>query len=519
MRVIKFIMILSLSLVLQIPFSVFSHTDEVNPEICMYIFYEQDCESCQNIIIEFLPQMLPEYQDRVNIKYFELSIPENYEALVKFEEAYKITALESPIIIIGKYLLDYIEIRDELEKIMDEYSKKGIPFQRPELISNAQYTEIPVWEEQIGKEDSINKPELPTKTYLAYFYEPGCKECDRAEYRIKYLQWKYPNLVVKKFNIVDTETKKMAEALGELYNMPDMKRIAPPSVFIGQDYLIAGDVNEKNLIALIEKYETTGTMPPWEKVEDHLKEAEKNIVNRFKGLAITTVLFAGLVDGVNPCAFVTIVFFISYLAFVGRKGRTLLLVGLSFTVAVFTTYSLIGLGLLKFLQSLSFIPILARIVYLLTAAGAFILGVLCIYDYTKYKEGDYDDSILKLPDFLHKKINKVIREKVRVRNYLLASFVTGFFISILEFACTGQVYLPTIIFVTNIPSLKARAISYLVVYNFCFILPLVLIFLLAYTGMTSERLTVFWKKEGKIVKLLMAVVFFSLAGLLIFYIV
>jgi len=518
MRAIKFILLLCLSFIFNISSMSNSNMDTVKPEICMYIFYEQECESCQNIIIEFLPQILPEYQDRVSIKYFELNNPENYEILIKFEEAYNNTYEETPIIIIGKYLLDYIEIEDKLEKILDKYSKNGIPFQRMELIKGAKYTEIPVWKEQKEEEDSVKKTELST-IYLAYFYETGCKECDRAEYRIKYLQWKFPNLVVKRFNIDNIETKKLAEALGKLYNVPPVKRMVTPSVFIGQDYLITRDVNDKNLIALIEKYKYKGTMPPWEKVEEYLKEAEKNIVNRFKGLVITTVLFAGLVDGVNPCAFVTIVFFISYLAFVGRKGRTLLLVGLSFTVAVFTTYSLIGLGLLKFLQSLSFIPILARIVYLLTAAGAIILGILCIYDYTKYREGDYDDSILKLPDFLHKKINKVIREKVRVRNYLLASFVTGFFISILEFACTGQVYLPTIIFVTNIPSLKARAISYLVIYNFCFILPLVLIFLLAYKGMTSERLTVFWKKEGKIVKLLMAVVFFSLAGLLIFYIV
>ncbi|MBA7650474.1 hypothetical protein ES703_58280 [subsurface metagenome] len=279
------------------------------------------------------------------------------------------------------------------------------------------------------------------------------------------------------------------------------------------------DVNDRNLIELIEKYQYKRTKPPWLRAENYLEKAENNIISRFKGLEITTVFLAGLVDGVNPCAFVTIVFFISYLAFVGRKGKALLLVGLAFTVAVLMTYFLIGLGFLKFIQSLSFIPILARIVYILTAGGVIVLGVLCIYDYMKYSEDDYDESILKLPNFLHKKIHNVIRERVRMRNYLLAAFITGFFISILEFACTGQVYLPTIIFVTNIQSLKSRAILYLIFYNFCFILPLILVFLLAYKGMTSERLSAFWKKRGKMAKLLMAIVFFCLAGLLIFYIV
>lgn len=518
MRAIKFIMILYLSLVFQISLAASSGEDVVNSEICMYIFYYEDCESCEHIINDFLPQILSEYQDRVIIKYFELNNPENYEILINFEEAYNNTYEESPIIIIGEYFLDYMGIEEELEKILEKYSKNGIPFQKLELIKGASYTEIPAWEEQIEKENRVIKPELPT-IYLAYFYELGCKECDRAEYQIKYLQWKYKNLVVKKFNIDNVEIKKLAEALGELYNVPESKRMITPSVFIGQDYLTGKDVNDRNLIELIEKYQYKGTKLPWLRAENYLEKAENNIISRFKGLEITTVFLAGLVDGVNPCAFVTIVFFISYLAFVGRKGKALLLVGLTFTVAVLMTYFLIGLGFLKFIQSLSFIPILARIVYILTAGGVIVLGVLCIYDYMKYSEDDYDESILKLPNFLHKKIHNVIRERVRMRNYLLAAFITGFFISILEFACTGQVYLPTIIFVTNIQSLKARAILYLIFYNFCFILPLILVFLLAYKGMTSERLSAFWKKRGKMVKLLMAIVFFCLAGLLIFYIV
>jgi len=518
MKIIKFIMTFCLFLILLGSLTNCPHAQEAKPEICMYIFYGRDCEDCQPIINEFLPQILAECQERVSIRYFEVSDLKNYEALVKFGEVYNKEDNEFPIIIVGRYLLGHREIEAELEKILDEYSKSGVSFQRPQLIKDAQYTETPLWEGQIEKEADVIKPEVP-KVYLAYFYEFSCKECDRAEYQIKYLQWKYQNLVVKKFDIADAETKKLAEALGELYSVPEVKRMATPSVFIGQDYLVTRGVTDKNLMELIEKYKYKGTTPPWEKAEGHLEKAEKSIINRFKGLEITAVFLAGLVDGVNPCAFVTIIFFLSYAAFVGRKGRTLLLVGSAFTVAVLITYFLVGLGLLKFLQSLSFMPILARIVYMLTAGGAVVLGCLCIYDYTKYREEDYDASLLKLPNFLHKKIHQVVREGVRMRNYLVAAFVTGFFIAILEFACTGQVYLPTIIFVTRVPSLKAKAISYLAVYNFCFILPLVFIFLLAYKGMTSERLSVFWRKKGKAVKLLMAFVFFCLAGFLIFYIV
>ena len=73
---------------------------------------------------------------------------------------------------------------------------------------------------------------------------------------------------------------------------------------------------------------------------------------------------------------------------------------------------------------------------------------------------------------------------------------SGFVVSILEFTCTGQVYLPTILFVTNIPSMRVSATSYLVLYNVMFIVPLLIIFGIVYWGVTSEQLGFFLRREG-----------------------
>jgi len=93
------------------------------------------------------------------------------------------------------------------------------------------------------------------------------------------------------------------------------------------------------------------------------------------------------------------------------------------------------------------------------------------------------------------------------------------FISILELACTGQVYLPTIIFVSSLPELKLRAIFYLVLYNLLFILPLIVVFVLAYFGTTSKELTRFLQKHAAAVKLGLAVLFFVLAVWLLFSVI
>ena len=60
------------------------------------------------------------------------------------------------------------------------------------------------------------------------------------------------------------------------------------------------------------------------------------------------------------------------------------------------------------------------------------------------------------------------------------------------------------------PELRARAISYLVLYNLMFIVPLIVVFILAYFGTTSKDLTEFLKKHAAAVKIGMTIVFLTL---------
>ena len=72
------------------------------------------------------------------------------------------------------------------------------------------------------------------------------------------------------------------------------------------------------------------------------------------------VFLAGLLDGVNPCAFSAMVFLISALALAGRSKRTMLAIGLSYACGVFITYSLIGAGLLGGLRRFAVSPGIRR---------------------------------------------------------------------------------------------------------------------------------------------------------------
>jgi cytochrome c biogenesis protein CcdA len=234
-------------------------------------------------------------------------------------------------------------------------------------------------------------------------------------------------------------------------------------------------------------------------------------VDRFKSFGVLTVLGAGLVDGLNPCAFATLVFFVSYLAFTGRRGRDILFVGLSFTLGVFLTYLLVGVGLLRAVQSLRFFTALGRWVYLITALLCVILAVLTFRDFFKARAGQMTEMTLRLPMGLRRRIHKVIRESAQVRAFVVMAFVTGFVVSLLELACTGQVYLPTIMFVMSVPELAARAVLYLLLYCVMFILPLLVVFVLSYFGTSSEQLGRFVNRHTATIKFVTGLVFVGLA--------
>ncbi|MBG85457.1 MAG: hypothetical protein CMO80_00960 [Verrucomicrobiales bacterium] len=89
-------------------------------------------------------------------------------------------------------------------------------------------------------------------------------------------------------------------------------------------------------------------------------------------------------------------------------------------------------------------------------------------------------------------------------HFVLVAFFMGVTVSFLELAYTGQVYLPTITYM--IQSGETGAMGRLLIYNLAFILPLTIIFILAFRGLTSETLLKLLKRHA-------AVVMFSTAGL------
>jgi cytochrome c biogenesis protein CcdA len=139
--------------------------------------------------------------------------------------------------------------------------------------------------------------------------------------------------------------------------------------------------------------------------------------------------------------------------------------------------------------------------------------VLSLRDGIRALHGRIRDMTLQLPAFLKQRIRGVIRKGARSRSFVIAAFLSGIVISFLELACTGQVYAPIIF---KIQQGSMDAVLLLLWYNLAFISPLVVIFALAYRGMTSDSLIKFQEKHTATVKFATALLFFLLTLVILF---
>jgi cytochrome c biogenesis protein CcdA len=282
---------------------------------------------------------------------------------------------------------------------------------------------------------------------------------------------------------------------------------------IGEKFLSAKEISEERIEEVL--LGLRRNLSPIVIQPEEMMNAEKSIIERFKSLGPIPVVFGGLIDGINPCAFATLIFLVSYLTLTGRKREEVLKVGLGFTGAVFLTYLLIGLGLISFIQHFSFTPALSRGIYLLASVFALVMGGLSSYDFLMWKKGKEKEMKLQLPRSLKRLIHKTIRG-VDLSKYQMPGVVfLGFIVSLFEFTCTGQVYLPTIIFVMSISELWINGFFYLLLYNFAFIIPLLSVFSLFYLGVRERRFGLFLQKRGALIKLLTSVFFFLLGAVML----
>ena len=368
-------------------------------DVELTVYFSPTCDHCRVAREEILGPLGQAYGDKLIITYLDISEPEILSQLEATEQRLGKTNSPLPVILLGDRIIaseDTGELTETLTLALRERLGESTADSLPSP-TGVETTVPPVTPAQ----GSGRGPMI----HVAYVEKEGCANCARASVVLQALGKEYPMMVVSTFGT--GEDTDLIEAMGEHLGLPQGRRLIAPSVYVGSDVLIGEEINSGSVRVLLDRYVASGSSAFWETLN---AEAGKNsILTRFRSMGPLAVVLAGLIDGVNPCAFATIIFFVSALAISEKRRRALLAVGLAFTAGVFVTYLLVGLGAMSLFRMASTLRIVGVVLYSVLAGSCFVLAGLSARDYLLARQGRLHDMSLNLSDSLRERIKGRIR--------------------------------------------------------------------------------------------------------------
>jgi cytochrome c biogenesis protein CcdA len=368
-------------------------------------------------------------------------------------------------------------------------------------------------------------PAEPGTLHITLFSSLTCAECEKIKTKL------VPELqkTVSSKIVIDEYPLDDAQNYEHLINMekkfsPDNELRKMPVLFVISESrvtILGGAKQINNMLgSAINEHLKLGNNKKVVLPAGTSAETKGFIISKFGKFSLTVILVAGLIDGINPCAFATLIFFITYLSMMLKKTRTqIMVVSISFIAGVYVTYFLLGIGILKFVSMVSGIYLISKIMYFVFGMFTLTLAVLYFYDSFTIKkiedsggaEGTDKKVLTALPTFFRWKMYDVITKFTQHKWFFAVVFLVGVLISILELFCTGQIFLPTLMYMTTLPDYRVTAVAYLLLYSFMFVAPLIVIFLLYYFGSELEIIEHTFRKYIFIIKILTAFLFLGLA--------
>jgi len=328
---------------------------------------------------------------------------------------------------------------------------------------------------------------------LYEFSKEGCPYCDALDHFLKGIEDDYPNLVIKKYDIQESDNVELLLKMSKAF---DEEVSGVPVVFINNK-IIEGFNNQKKEIIEEEIQKCS-----LEECEDPIDKID-SVINIEQKITIPVLISAAAVDAINPCAFAVLVLLLGTILVSGKRKRALL-AGLAFIIAIFISYFLIGVGLYSAIG----VSGITNTFYIIVALLAILIGLFNLKDYLWYGKW----FIMEVPLSWRPKMKKLIRNVTSIPG----AFLIGFIISLFLLPCTSGPYIVILGLLAKVAT-RNTALLLLLLYNFVFILPMLIITLLIYFGFTTTEKAEEWrKKKLKVLHLIAGIVILLLGiGMLV----
>jgi cytochrome c biogenesis protein CcdA len=344
--------------------------------------------------------------------------------------------------------------------------------------------------------------ECAGKICVTYFYSPDCSHCRATSPFIDELNKTYSeNITLHKLNVKEPANFELYNSFCSIKNLSVNERGIP--LIVTKDSFLMGEDQirnnlEKDILKLIAE-NNTGC------VDTNICSANavQNKTNSQQIITLPLIAVAAAADSINPCAIGVLIFLIGFLLLSSGKnyGRTVRIAAV-YILTVYIVYFLAGLGILEILSKLSFLSVITKIF----GAGVAVLGLINIKDAIQNKTS----GTLAIPTKA-----KPLIEKWVYRASLPAAIILGIIVASVELPCTGGMYLAILTLMANTVS-RQTAIMWLLIYNFIFVLPLIILTFLFVKGFEAEKLQIWMEKHKKKSRMIMGIVLLITGAVLLF---
>ncbi len=325
-------------------------------------------------------------------------------------------------------------------------------------------------------------------TTLVFFYDEGCAHCARVESFLADILPRYPQLEVVRYSVRDEEALRLLDRLLAAYGIADLSW-STPVIFIGEVADVGGTfyrpgqppqptLGRTEAIALEEAIKQA--------IEENAPSPLTRVTeSEGKGLAskltLPAVVLAAAADSVNPCTFAVLVLLLGTLLVAGKRGKVLQ-AGLAFTGAIYISYFLMGIGIFSAIQAAG----VQRPFILAVSILAILLGLWNTKDYFAYGKW----FTIEVPQRWRPVVKRITSSAVSVPG----AFVVGVIDSLFLLPCSSGPYVAILALISKTAT-RTAGILYLLLYNFVFIIPLLVITLAIQLGFTTTARAERWRSQ------------------------
>jgi cytochrome c biogenesis protein CcdA/glutaredoxin len=332
------------------------------------------------------------------------------------------------------------------------------------------------------------------ETDLLFFYGQGCPHCAVAEIFLDELAVKYPLL-----NIFEYETyfnRDNGQLFQEMADAFDSDIEGVPTIFINGKMIVGfSNALSETVEAEVQRCIEVGCDSPLDEVDgvdsngiikivgDSSPSKDPGREDVKKKLTIPAVVGAAVVDAINPCAFAVLIILMTTILAASSKRRALFS-GLAFSLSIFISYFLMGLGLYSAIQAAG----ITHGFYIVVSVLAILVGLFNLKDYFWYGKW----FVMEVPMSWRPKLKSLIKGITSVPG----AFLIGFAVSLFLLPCTSGPYIVILGLLASATE-RGYAMVLLLLYNFIFVLPMLIITGAIYFGFTTTEKAEEWR-QGKL---------------------